>query len=169
MIRDLDPRADRAAVEALFVACAPYVERERGPVPPAESARATFAGDLPPGAGGRVVLGVFEGELLGIAEVIFGYPLASDAYLGLLLLLPDARGRGLGRAMLREVEARAEARGAARLLVAVLDVNEAGRRFWEREGFREERRFAGVAYGRLVHDVTRMAKALGTGRASRAS
>lgn len=155
--------ADRAAVEALFARAADYVALERGPTPPAAAAEDLFEGDLPPGVERALSLHLgLEGAegLDGVASAVFGYPLAADAYLGLLLLAPEARGRGAGRTMVEAVAARARARGATRLLVAVLDANPRGRAFWEREGFRPEARFEGRAIGARVHGFARMARPL---------
>jgi GNAT superfamily N-acetyltransferase len=81
-------------------------------------------------------LGLFVNQRLsGVAEVSYGFPEPGDAYLGLMLLGPWAQGSGHGRAFLAHVEALARKRHAARLYLAVLDVNPRGRAFWEREGF----------------------------------
>ncbi len=74
---------------------------------------------------------------MGVAELSFGFPAPGDAYLGLQILAPEARGRGIGRALLAEVEARARAAGAEVLYLAVLAENPRGRAFWLREGFRD--------------------------------
>ncbi|WP_248298189.1 N-acetyltransferase [Tabrizicola sp. YIM 78059] len=75
-------------------------------------------------------------RLSGVAELSYGFPEATDAYLGLMLLGPWARGAGHGRAMLDQAETLARARGARRIVLAVLEANPRGRAFWEREGFR---------------------------------
>jgi len=82
-------------------------------------------------------LGLFLAQRLsGLAELSYGFPEPSDAYLGLMLLGPWAQGAGHGRTFLAHVEALARKRHAARLYLAVLQVNPRGRAFWEREGFR---------------------------------
>lgn len=81
-------------------------------------------------------LGLFLNQRLsGAAELSYGFPEPSDAYLGLMLLGPWAQGAGHGRAFLAHVETLARKRHAPRLYLAVLDVNPRGRAFWEREGF----------------------------------
>ncbi len=67
-----------------------------------------------------------------MAEMAFGYPEAGDAYIGLMLLATEARGQGLGTMFLDHLTDLARARGARRQLLAVLDANPRGRRFWER-------------------------------------
>lgn len=82
-------------------------------------------------------LGLFiDHRLSGVAEVSYGFPEPNDAYLGLMILGPWAQGSGHGRSFLAHAETLARRRHAARLYLAVLDVNARGRAFWEREGFR---------------------------------
>ena len=82
-------------------------------------------------------LGLFlNHRLSGVAEVSYGFPEPSDAYLGLMILGPWAQGAGHGKAFLAHAEGLARKRHAPRLYLAVLDVNPRGRAFWERGGFK---------------------------------
>jgi GNAT superfamily N-acetyltransferase len=82
-------------------------------------------------------LGLFlNHRLSGVAELSYGFPEPSDAYLGLMVLGPWAQGSGNGKAFLAHVETLARKRHAPRLYLAVLDANPRGRAFWEREGFK---------------------------------
>ena len=143
ILRDLDPARDRAAVQDLYHRAADYVRLETG-ADPAPDAAARFFADTAPGIDVRtgLKLGAVQGErVLGVLDASFGYPDPQDAYIGLLMLDPATRGQGLGPRLLRLFETRARARGATRALVAVLQSNPAGLRFWTREGMTEERRF----------------------------
>ena len=161
-IRDLDPLADRAAVVALFTAAADYTRLERGEAAP-ETLTEEFFTDAPPGIdpATSLRLGLFAGgRLIGKADAAFGWPEACDAYIGLMIFDPAARGAGHGSRLLREIEARALARGATRLLIAALEANPKGRAFWMREGFTLEQTFPDRAYGSQTHTVHRMVKPL---------
>lgn len=82
-------------------------------------------------------LGLFVAHRLsGVAELSYGFPEPSDAYLGLMLLGPWAQGAGHGKTFLAHAEALARKRHAPQLCLAVLDANPRGRAFWEREGFK---------------------------------
>ena len=144
------------------MAASDYVDLESGADVDGSQAQAVFR-DAPPGIdpGSKLILGLFDdGRLIGKVDAAFGYPEPKDAYIGLLLLEPAARRSGHGTHLLRAVEARAKARGARRLLVAVLLGNPAGMSFWTRHGFAPERLFLDRDYGRRRHDVQRMVKHL---------
>ena len=139
LIRALDPVADLDAVEGLYARAADYWILADRRAPDRQKA-CDFFTDTPPGCDPLRShrLGVFGDDgLMGVAELSFGFPAAGDAYLGLQILAPEARGRGIGPALLAEVEARARAAGAGVLYLAVLAENPRGRAFWLREGFRD--------------------------------
>lgn len=161
-IRALDPVIDLRAVLSVYRQAADYVHLETGEAPTDDLATAFFA-DAPPGGdpADGLKLGLHEtGELTGIADLAFGWPEARDAYLGLMILAPQARGRGLGAVFLRHIEAAARARGAPRLFLAVLDANPRGLAFWQREGFAVVKSFPPVRIGSRDHVRHRMAKRL---------
>lgn len=162
MIRDLDPVTDRAAVAALFLAATDYIALETG-LPVDGTQADDFFADAPPGIdpATSLRLGLFgPAGLEGLAEVAFGYPAAGDAYIGLMLFATTARGTGGGARLLRQIEAQAKARGATRLLLAVLEANPQGRAFWMREGFGLEQSFPETDMGLRRHIRHRMVKPL---------
>jgi GNAT superfamily N-acetyltransferase len=135
-IRCLTP--DEAALVAGLYQNAPdYLLLADGQLDPDRKA-AEFFTDTPPGCDPAAShrLGLFIGDRLsGVAEVSFGFPNPTDAYLGLMLLGPWARGNGNGPHFLAHVEAAARTAGAPNLYLAVLDANPSGRAFWQRMGF----------------------------------
>lgn len=153
---------DHAAVLDLFRRAEDYTLLESGRLPGPETA-ADFFASAPPGGDPASGLrpGLFiDGVLQGIAEIAFGFPSPDDAYLGLMLLAPAARGRGLGAAFLDHIIALARDRAATRLCLAVLQANPRGRAFWERHGFRHELSVPAAQFGdrwhirhRLVRDL----------------
>jgi GNAT superfamily N-acetyltransferase len=94
-------------------------------------------------------------RLIGILGVVFGYPDATDSYIGLLLLAPYARDRGVGGRALAHATTLGRARGSTRQLVAVLDNNPKGRAFWDREGFALEKSFPPTEDRHTRHRMTR--------------
>lgn len=162
MIRILDGVADAEAVLGLYRSASDYVALESG----REVGTALvedFFSDAPPGGDPATSckLGLLEnGRLLGLADLAFGYPEAGDAYLGLMLLGAEARGRGVGRMFLRHIEATAHLRDAKRLFLAVLEGNPRARSFWEREGFGSPKLFPPARIGERTHRLIRLEKSL---------
>lgn len=137
-IRSLHPIDDLHAVIDLQTEAQDYWLLADGVCDPVQKA-ADFFTDCPPNCDPQQShrLGLFDTVgLIGIAELSFGFPDSHDAYLGLMLLAPRARGQGAGRELLAEVESRARWTKAPKLYLAVLEANPRGRAFWERSGFR---------------------------------
>lgn len=137
-IRPLDPRTDLASVLALYTAAQDFWLLTDRKLPDLQKA-ADFFTDTPPNCdpSQSCRLGLFAGgRLIGVAELSFGFPEPQDAYLGLMVFAPDARGIGLGQTLLAHVETLARARGCPSLFLAVLEENPKARAFWERHGFR---------------------------------
>lgn len=135
-IRELFP-SETAQIAQFYREAPDYWLLAEGRCDPQAQAQDFFT-DAPPNCNPKDSdrLGLFVAQRLsGVAELSYGFPDPSDAYLGLMLLGPWAQGKGHGRSFLAHVEALARKRHAARLFLAVLDVNPRGRAFWEREGF----------------------------------
>ena len=136
-VRALDPVTDLPAVVQFYRDAPDYWELAEGRTPDAAKA-ADFFTDGPPGCDPALSyrLGAFlDDRLSGLAEVSFGFPDPSDAYLGFMMLGPWARGQGHGRAFLHHSERLAKGRNASQMYLAVMASNPRGRAFWEREGF----------------------------------
>lgn len=152
----LRPARDLAAVEAVYRRAGDYLALESG-LTPAAAARAFFEERPPAGSDEPMKFGIAgEDGLLAIGDLAFGYPQPDDAFIGLLLLVPEWRGAGLGGAIVAEVKRLALARGASRLLVGVLDANARARVFWERQGFRLTQTSGPLAFGERRHVVHRL-------------
>jgi GNAT superfamily N-acetyltransferase len=135
-IRELFP-SETALVAQFYREAPDYWLLAEGRCDPAAQAQDFFT-DAPPNCDPAQSdrLGLFLNQRLsGVAELSYGFPEPNDAYLGLMLLGPWAHGAGHGKAFLAHAEALARKRHAARLFLAVLDVNPRGRAFWQREGF----------------------------------
>ncbi len=162
LIRPLAHAADRAHVSDLFARAADYVLLESG-LPPAPDAADDFFTEAPPGktAADCRQFGVFDGARLdAMATVLFGYPDAQDAYIGLLIVDAAQRRRGLGRALADHVFAACRDLGAQRMLIAVLDANPRGRAFWHSMGFVLEKTFPPTPDASPPHIRHRMTRAL---------
>ncbi|MDC1216088.1 GNAT family N-acetyltransferase [Octadecabacter sp.] len=155
--KPLDKITYRPEVACFFERTADYVMLEHGRVPDADTVD-DFFDDRPPhvAAEDSLHFGLLEDQnLIGIAGILFGFPEKTDAYIGLMLLAPEARGRGNGAQLLSHLTGVAQARGAQRQLVAVLDANPKGRAFWDREGFMLETSFPPIEDRHTRHRLIR--------------
>lgn len=162
-LRKLDPAKHAVEVARLFLQSADYVRLSEGTEPGPAQVAGYFKG-VPKGSdiGQSVKVGLFEGDaLLGLADMAFGYPEAGDAYIGLLLFIPEARGQGMGKAVLALLEEEARARGSERMLVGVIEANAPARAFWLREGFLPVKKIGPIKVGQRRHMIDRMVKRLG--------
>lgn len=85
-----------------------------------------------------VLLARVGGRDAGIATCFWGFStFAARPLLNVhdLAVRPELRGRGVGRALLREVERRARERGCVKLTLEVREGNGRARRLYESEGY----------------------------------
>lgn len=158
--RPLDPAQDRAAVLDLLTEAQDYYLLWLGRAPDDRDVEEVFTAGPPgcdPADSHRIGLYVND-QLSGVAELSFGFPTGADAYLGLMILAPRARGEGIGEIFYDHIEALARKSGAARLYLGVLEANPRGRAFWERMGFEDtgvtrEDAETGHRVHRLVKDL----------------
>lgn len=161
-IRPLARRRDAAALLELFSRAGDYFQLEQG-APPTRRTVASFLTETPPGhdLAATVKLGLFGGErLIGVAHMALGYPTATDAYIGFLLIDPHSRGQGLGHILLQYLTQTAGSRGCNRMFIAVLDGNPRARAFWGREGFTLHETLPPRRLGKATHVLHRMVRAL---------
>ena len=126
------------AVQALIERCDEYYVLTTGAGPKPTAARGVWDAlppDLPRGA--KLTLGVYLPGLVGLVDVVRGWPRAKTWLIGLLLLAPDVRGRGVGAHAVSAIDAAAAEAGATSLRVAVVHANAPALAFWQRLGFVE--------------------------------
>lgn len=152
-------KQDIPRVQALFDRCHEFWWISEGRNVPPDAASETFA-DAPPGYHpSRVIfLGVFSptGQLVGVLTTPPDYPDPGYWYIGLMVLDPDARGQGLGAEVYRAFEAWVAAQGGESILLAVVDDNPGGRRFWERMGFTPRKNVPPRLHGDKVQGMVEM-------------
>lgn len=96
--------------------------------------------DCPPGLAleHKWTLGAWCGdEMIGVVDLLRGYPDPDIAYLGLLQIGEPWQGAGQGRALYTEACNLARSWGCQRMRLAVVACNQPGLNFWQARGFIE--------------------------------
>lgn len=86
----------------------------------------------------EILVAELDGAVVGYVRLGLATPLASNAHVRQirgLAVADEARGAGVGRALLRAAVAEARRQGARRLSLRVLGHNTAARKLYESEGF----------------------------------
>lgn len=162
--RRLTP-ADLPALQRLFERATDYFETATGAPPGPDEAERAFVGGPPSKAvSEKETIGVFDdGQVLvGVLDAIPDFPAAGVCTIGLLLLDPALRGRGLGTATLTAFERDLARRGVRRCRTAVVAHHAPGLRFLERAGYREVSRFDGYDAAVSRPSVVVLEKDVGT-------
>jgi ribosomal protein S18 acetylase RimI-like enzyme len=156
-------------LQRLYERCTDYHFAHEG-APTRANAGEEELTSLPPGrtADDKFSFGIYaaDGELIGYAELFRNYPADAEWWIGLLMLDPDARGRGLGSEIVCNASAWAAENGARSIMLAVLESDERAQRFWIRQGFEEVRRRAYESQAtKKPHSVIIMRRPLDSARA----
>jgi GNAT superfamily N-acetyltransferase len=155
---------DGPAVARLFDASADYFEIVLGRPPRSSDAHAVYHDGPEDGRppDGKLLFGIRLPEdeaLVGVLDVFADYPDPGVWYIGLVLLEPAARTRGLGRAVVETFAQDAHRHGATELQINVVEQNVAALSFWTRLGFTEMRRWR-QRYGERESTFIRMHRSL---------
>lgn len=129
-----DPR-DAADVVALLDAYAR--DPMGGGEPLSDAVKARLPSDLAANPQAFSLLARLDGEAVGLANCFMGYSTFAAAPLVNihdLAVLPETRGKGIGKALLAAIEAEALKRGACKITLEVLSGNPA-RHLYAREGY----------------------------------
>jgi GNAT superfamily N-acetyltransferase len=100
----------------------------------------------------KLPIGIFRSKhLAGVMDVLRGYRTSTDWYVGFMLLAPNFLGQGIGTEIHNEFVGYARRAGVRRLLLAVLETNESGRRFWLCLGYRKVKDYPPRQFGKRLH------------------
>ena len=152
---------DIPQIQSLLERCQEFWWITEGRGVPADAASVNFT-DAPPNYDpSRITfLGVYSpaGRLVGFLTTPPDYPQPGDWYIGLMVLDPDVRGKGLGEAVYRAFEAWVASAGGKRILLAVVDDNPRGRNFWDRMGFKPLRAVPPRVHGKKTQGMVEMVR-----------
>jgi GNAT superfamily N-acetyltransferase len=159
--------SDQAELQALLERCADYCLLVDG-YPPEPSAAIELLADCPPGKtpDEMLALGFYTEEhgLIGVLDMLRNYPDNGDWWIGLLLIDPAHRNKGLGRQIYLAFETWARQRDVGRIFLGVVEKNDKAFSFWRSLGFDEVDRQPPRQFGRLTHVVITMRRDLLKGK-----
>jgi GNAT superfamily N-acetyltransferase len=133
--------ADLEALQDLLERSGDYFEIATGKPPAKDEARRAFVAGPPSKAvNDKRVVGLFgaDDKLVGVLDSITNWPSDGQWTMGMLLLDPAIRNRGIGASMLESYEGWARSQGAVTFRTAIVGDHERGIRFLEQAGYRRE-------------------------------
>lgn len=129
---------DAKALQALYDQCVDYMLLVDGH-PAGKNAAEEELQDLPPGKSmdDKFMFGIFDAmnELVGVLDVLRGYPGEGTWWIGLLLLAPELRSQGIGKKVLQGLADHIKALGGKAIMLGVVEENERAYQFWRKVGF----------------------------------
>jgi ribosomal protein S18 acetylase RimI-like enzyme len=147
---------DLPLLDELYTACADYAEILQGEPFSPSSIKEEFQAAAP----GRTVadkwlIGIVGpgGELAGFFEGTRGYPDSAVWWIGLLMLAPQVRGLGLGRAVFEALAGHVLAQGGRGIMLGVAEDNHPALGFWRSLGFERIRINEPRRFGRKVQRI----------------
>lgn len=132
-----DYREPRDAADVVALLDAYARDPMGGGAPLADDVKARLTADLAANPQAFSLLARLDDKAIGLANCFMGYSTFAAAPLVNihdLAVLPETRGRGVGKALLAAIEAEALKRGACKITLEVLSGNPA-RHLYAREGF----------------------------------
>lgn len=125
-------------IEMLNQECSDYYILHEGVLPSRKEALEIFD-ELPPGKlyEDKYSLGVFNNtnELIGIIDIVRDFPVVGEWMIGLLLIKPKERSKGLGKIIHVALVRWATTLGATSFRIGVIEDNYKGKKFWSALGY----------------------------------
>ena len=147
-------------LQRLLERCSEFWELIEGVPPPADTAVKELTSTAPgKTADDTFTFGVFEDDrLIAFAQLARDYPKPSEWWIGLLVVDPSQRGRGLGAEIHRQLVEWIASQGGTTLWLGVQTQNEGAQRFWPRLGYVERERQPYVAGSGLPSTLILMSR-----------
>lgn len=120
-------------VDSLCKKCSDYYILSDGIMPSKDDSKEIFT-SIPPNKSyeDKFVLGIFScsNELIGIIDIVKDFPVNGQWMLGLMLIAPEERGKGLGKIVHEALVQWAIKLGAESFRIGVIEDNHKGIEFW---------------------------------------
>lgn len=154
---------DSGAIQDLYDKCLDYMLLVDGH-PARENAGDNTFIEVPPGKSpaDKFVFGVLDqrSNLVALLDVVRGYPQDVVWWIGLFLVLPELRSKGLGQKVVRGFIEYVQAEGGQAIMLGVVDENKRALDFWRRVGFELVQKTGPQQFGNKTHVVNIMLRKL---------
>jgi GNAT superfamily N-acetyltransferase len=161
-VRLLSPD-DSGAIQELYEKCLDYMLLVDGHPAGSNAGEEEFQ-DVPPGKSpdDKLLFGFFnqQNDLVGLLDVLRGYPDETTWWIGLLLLAPEVRSQGIGQRIVESFVEYAHANGVQAIMLGVVEENKSAYKFWSRMGFEFVRQTEPRQFGDRTQRVSVMRRAL---------
>lgn len=145
---------DAKILQLLYEKCADFAFLVDGESPSPSAAHDEFSA-VPEGKTiqDKFILGLFDKNhiCVGMIESIRRYPDDQSWWLGLMMLAPEYRGKGLGSEFYKLFERWVVAQGAQQIQLSVVEANGQGFNFWKQAGFEVIRKTSPQQMGKKIH------------------
>jgi ribosomal protein S18 acetylase RimI-like enzyme len=156
---------DETKVQNFLEVCSDYGILENGRLPEAGDAKALLS-DFPPtkSPSDKTVLAIEETKnVVALLDILQHYPDQQIFWIGLLLIHPDYRKKGLGKEIVNSLQTHLKLSMYSEIRLGVLEENHDGYGFWQRMGFKQIDLKPGRIFGQKTHTVIVMNKLLHEG------
>jgi ribosomal protein S18 acetylase RimI-like enzyme len=154
-VRRLKPD-DAAFLQPLFDRCPDYADMVEGTGVSPTAAQELFQ-VLPSGGSfaDKFVFGFFKPteEIAGVLEGMRHFPDENIWWIGLLLLAPEVRDRGVGRNIVEDFVNRVRGHRGRAVMLGVVEDNRRAFRFWSQNGFEMMRKTEPRVFGKKRQSV----------------
>jgi ribosomal protein S18 acetylase RimI-like enzyme len=120
--------------------------------------------DVPPGKSTEdlFVFGIFnqQNDLVGLLDVLRGYPDEITWWIGLLMFTPDFRSQGLGQKVTQGFADYVRANSGQAIMLGVVEENQLASAFWKKMGFELVRKTEPRQFGNKTQTVSIMRRVL---------
>jgi GNAT superfamily N-acetyltransferase len=149
---------DETILQHLCESCLDYFEIVEGRFPEKDAGR-EILNDLPPGwtFKDKRIFGCFneQDSLIGVIDILADYPDKGEWIIGLMMIDPSERGKGLGKLLHEFIKDYVLKYKADKLRIGVVEENTKAAVFWKSLGYFEVKR-VNMSYGNKDHVVVVM-------------
>ena len=141
--------------QQLYEQCTDFIQLTYGHPPSSTVACEDFE-DVPQGKTTQdlYILGLFNPDniLVGVIEAVRHYPDNKTWWIGLMMLTPKQRKKGIGTVFYQAFEQWVFTQGGSKISLFVIKANLAGLQFWQKMGFKITREIQPRQFGNKTHE-----------------